>query len=260
MNQYTQNSMMNSEADNDEITIDLTEVFRALWRNVHLILLSGIVAALLAFVGTRFLLTPIYTSVTKVYVLSKSNGEASLTASDMQTGAYLTKDYMELVKSRAVMEQVIATLNLDMKPGELMNMISVESATDTRILTISVENEDPKVAKEIADAVRESVSVQITEVMDADAVNTVDVANLPEDPSSPNAMKNTALGAILGMLLAAGIIVLIYILDDTIKTPEDVEQYLGLSVLTSIPIAEGVKKSKKAKGLSAKQFAKKMRK
>lgn len=259
MSQYTQNTMMNSETDNDEITIDLSEVLRALWRKAHLILLSGIIMALLAFIGTKLFITPVYTSVTKVYVLSKADGNANLTTSDLQAGSYLTKDYMELVKSRAVMEQVISLLNLDMKPEELMNMVSVESAADTRILTISVENEDPKEAKEIADAVRESVSVQITDVMNADAVNTVDVADLPENPSSPSTMKNTAVGGILGILLAAAVVVLIYMLDDTIKTPEDVEHYLGLSVLTSIPIAEGVKKSKKTKGLSVRQFTKNMK-
>ena len=145
-----------------------------------------------------------------------------------------------------------------MKPEELMDMISVESTTDSRILTIKVKNEDPKKAKEIADAVREAVSVQITEIMDADAVNTVQKADLPDSPSSPSTMKNTVVGGILGALLAIGIIVLIAILDDTVKTPEDVEKYLGLNTLTSIPIVDGAKKNKKTKGLSARKFAKKM--
>ena len=145
-----------------------------------------------------------------------------------------------------------------MKPEELMEMISVEAATDSRILTIKVENDDPKQAKEIADAVREAVSVQITEIMNADAVNTVEKADLPSEPSSPNTMKNIMLGGILGIILAMGVVVLISILDDTIKTPDDVERYLGLNTLTSIPIAEGAKKNKKAKGLSARQFTKTM--
>ncbi|MCI6466410.1 MAG: Wzz/FepE/Etk N-terminal domain-containing protein [Faecalicatena sp.] len=256
----SQNTMINPEVDNDEITIDLTELLMAIWRKLHLVILTGIVVALLAFIGTKLFITPMYTSVTKVYVLSKQEGNASLTYSDLQTGTSLTKDYMELVKSRPVLEQVIAILNLDMKAEELADTITVDTPTDTRILRISVENEDPKTAKEIADAIRESVSIQITEIMDADSVNTVEVGNLPTDPSSPSTMKNMLIGGILGVLLAIGIIVLIYILDDTVKTPEDVEYYLGLNVLTSIPIEEGVKKSKKVKGLSARQFNKKMKK
>ena len=258
MNQYTQNTIMNSEVDDDEIEIDFSEILGALLKKAHIIFLSGIIVALLAFIGTKLFITPMYTSETKVYVLSKSDGAAGVTTSDLQAGSYLTKDYSELVTSRTVMEQVIALLNLDMKPEELMDMVSVESATDSRILTIQVENEDPKKAKEIADAVREAVSEQITEIMDADAVNTVQKADLPDEPSSPSTMKNTLIGGILGLFLAIAVVVLVTLLDDTVKTPEDVEKYLGLNTLTSIPIVDGAKKNKKTKGLSARKFAKKM--
>lgn len=251
---------MNQELDNEEITIDLTELFLVLWSKLHIILLSGILMALLAFVGTKLFITPMYTSVTKMYVLTKQEGSSSVTYSDLQTGTQLTKDYMELVKSRPVLEQVIAVLNLDMEPEQLNNMISVETATDTRIIKVQVESADPKEAKEIADAVRESVGIQITEIMDADAVNTVEEGNLPTSPSSPNLMKNMAVGGVLGIIIAMGIIVLIFILDDTIKTPDDVEHYLGLNVLTSIPIQEGMKKSKKVKGVSAKKLMRNMKK
>lgn len=258
MNQYTKNTRMNSESDNDELTIDLTEIFGALLKKAHIILLTGIIVALLAFIGTKLFITPMYTAETKVYVLSKSDGSTGISATDLQVGSYLTKDYTELVKSRTVMEQVIAVLNLDMKPEQLMGMVSVEAATDSRILTIKVASDDPKQAKEIADAVRESVSVQITEIMNADAVNTVEKADLPSAPSSPNTMKNTMMGGILGIILAMGVVVLISIMDDTIKTPDDVERYLGLNTLTSIPIVAGAKKNKKAKGLSVRQFTKTM--
>ena len=168
----------------------------------------------------------------------------------------MTKDYMELIKSRSVMEQVISQLQLDMSVDKLSGEITVSNTADTRILSISVENESPKLAKEIADAVRESASVQITQITDADAVNMVEEGNLPKDPTSPNTMKNAMLGGILGIFLALGAIVLIYILDDTIKTPDDVERYLGLTVLTSIPIASGTPASKKVRGLSARKYTK----
>lgn len=258
MNQ--ERAVTGSVLENEEITIDLTELLMVLWSKVHIILLSGILTALLAFVGTKLFITPLYTSVTKMYVLSRQDSSAGVTYTDLQTGTQLTKDYMELVKSRPVMEQVIAILNLDMKPEELSGMISVATATDTRILSVRVESENPREAKEIADAVRESVGIQITEIMDADAVNTVEEGNLPTSPSSPSTMKNMAAGGMLGLLAAAGIIILIFVLDDTIKTPDDVEHYLGLNVLTSIPIQEGVKKSKKVRGIPAMKLMRNMKK
>lgn len=235
--------------EEDELTIDLGELFRVLLSKVHIIILAAILMALVAFVGTKLFVTPMYTSVTKMYVLAKDENSTTSSSnySELTAGSMLTKDYMELVKSRPVLEKTISVLNLKMQPAELANMISVSTPTDTRIMTVSVESANPKQAKEIADAVREAVSVQIKEIMSVDSVNTVEEGNLPTSPSSPNTMKNMMLGGILGFVIAAGIITLIYLLDDTIKTPEDVENYLGLNVLTSIPIQSGAAKSKKTK-------------
>ena len=253
-----QERRMTQEVDNDEITIDLTELFMALWSKLHLIIMAGVLGALIAFVGTSFFITPKYTSETKVYVLTRADSSAGVTYTDLQTGAQ-TQDYMELATSRPVLEQVIAVLNLDLTPEELKNMISVNTPEGTRILSITVQSEDPKEAKEIADAVRESVSIQITEIMDADAVNTVEEGNLPTSPSSPSVSRNIALGALLGLVLAMGVIALIFILDDTIKTPDDVEHYLGLNTLTSIPLSEGMQKGKKVKKLPEKRMMKNMK-
>ena len=252
MNQNNTNMGM----ENDEITIDLMDLFQVVFKKLHLVLLAGIIAALVAVLVTKLFMTPVYTSTTKMYVLSKQDANSAVTSSDLQAGSQLTKDYMELIKSRSVMEQVISQLQLDMSVDKLSGEITVSNTADTRILSISVENESPKLAKEIADAVRESASVQITQITDADAVNMVEEGNLPKDPTSPNTMKNAMLGGILGIFLALGAIVLIYILDDTIKTPDDVERYLGLTVLTSIPIASGTPASKKVRGLSARKYTK----
>lgn len=241
------NVIVRQEMNDDELTIDLGELFMVLWSKIHIILLSTILLALVAFVGTKIFITPQYTSETKMYVLSKQDASAGVTYNDLITGTQLTKDYMELVKSRPVLEQAIAVLNLDMSADELSNMVSVENQTDTRIISIQVTSPKPKQAKEIADAIREAVGAQITKITDADAVNTVEEGSLPTSPSSPNVAKNMAMGGILGFILAVGILTLIYILDDTIKTPDDVEKYLGLNVLTSIPIQEGTRKPKKAK-------------
>lgn len=240
--------MMNQEIQDDEVTIDLMELFSTLWAKKTIIILSVVFMALVAFVGTKMFVTPKYTSVTKLFVMTKNDDtSASATYTDLQTGSMLTKDYMELVKSRPVLEKTISKLKLDVTPEELAEMITTETPTDTRIMSISVTDDDPKEAKQIADTLRKAVSVQITEIMSADSVNTVEEGNLPTSPSSPNVKKNMMLGALLGLVISMGLIVLISILDDTVKTPDDVEKYLGLNVLTSIPIQEGSNAPKRAK-------------
>lgn len=247
------------EMENDELTIDLGELFSALWGRIYIIILAGIVAAFAAFAYTQLFITPKYTSTTSMYMLTKSDSGTGLTTSDLQTGTQLTQDYMELTKSRSVLEKVIATLNLDMTVDELSNSITTANTENTRIMTIEVENEDPELARDIADTLRETASSTIKDIMDIDAVNTIEEANLPTSPSSPSVMRNTAIGALLGILISAGIIILIFILDDTVKTPDDVENYLGLNVLTSIPIQEGEEKAKRTRKRTTRRNTKRTR-
>ena len=243
--------------ENDEITIDLTELFAVLWARAYIIIIAGLLLALAAFAGTQLFITPKYTSTTSMYMLARSDESGAVTSGDLQTGTQLTQDYMELVKSRTVLEEVISVLNLEMEPEELSDAITTSNPDNTRILTIQVEDEDPEVAREIADAVRESASNTIQDIMEIDAVHTVEDGKLPTTASSPSVFRNTAIGGFIGIVIAMGIIVLIYVFDDTIKTPEDVENYLGLNVLTSIPIQEG---EQKPKGVKRKTTRKMMRK
>lgn len=240
--------VLNQEADEEEISVNIAELIHVLCSKIHIIVLSAILTALVAFLATKLFMTPVYTSVTKLYVMTK-NGEnsSSATYTELQSGSMLTKDYMEMVKSRPVLEKVISELNLDMEPEDLEEMITTETPTETRIMSIYVQSTSPKQAKQIADAVRNAVNVQIKQIMNVDSVNTVEEANLPMYPSSPSTKKNMLIGGLLGILASVGIVLFVYLSDDTLKTPADIERYLGLNVLTSIPIQTEEKKVKKRK-------------
>lgn len=231
--------------EKQEIEIDLREIFMYLYNHLYVLIVSALIGAMLFYLASNLLLTKQYVSSTRIYVLNQQD-QQTVTYTDLQTGTQLTKDYAKLVTSQTVTSQVIADLDLQNKyddmrnitPGQLASMISVETLTDTRVIQISVTDVSPTRAQDIANAVRVAASQRIYEVMAIEAVNVVDTANLPEGPSSPNTMKNTAIGGAVGLVLAAAIYILIFLLDDTIKTPDDVEKYLGLSVLASIPYDE----------------------
>ncbi len=226
--------MQNTE---DIIEIDLKEIFIVLMNKLWLIVLCGIVAGVIGFCYSSFMITPMYRSTTKVYILNKQSGD-NVTYSDLQIGTVLTKDYKELIKSRNVLEKVIQNCELNEKYGSLSARVEVEPVSDTRIIAITVEDPDPENARYLADEIRKVAAKHIEEVMDIEAVNVVDEANLPGGPSSPSVAKWTLLGFALGMCVCAGVFLLKYLLDDTIKTSEDVEKYLGLSTLAMIPIME----------------------
>ena len=230
----------NNVQNNDEVEIDLLEVFYVLLDKIWAIILSGVLAALVVVAATLLFVTPQYESTTKMYVLSKQDSN-TLTSQDMQTSLSLTKDYAELIKSRTVTEGVITQLNLDMTHEELLKKMTVDSATDTRILS------DPYVACEIANAIRDVAANHIKNVMDIDAVNVVETANIPEQKVSPSISKNGVIGGLVGVLIAAAVILISYLSNDTIKTQEDVERYLKLSTLGTIPMSEEDRKNKKKK-------------
>ena len=160
----------------------------------------------------------------------------------------LTKDYAEIIKSRTVTETVIRKLKLNMEPEELLKKMTVDSAADTRVLSIAVKDEDPYEACEIADTLRDVAASHIQNVMNIDAVNIVETANIPKEKISPNIKKNGIIGGVLGCMVTIAMLLAGYVMNDTIKTQEDVERYLDLSTLGVIPMSQKGKKRSGRKG------------
>lgn len=231
--------------EEDEVEIDLGEVFFLLLSRIWLILFSGILAGVAGYLISTFVITDLYQSTTKVYILNKDSGSGNLTTSDLQLGTQLTKDYVEMITSRSVIEKVISDNALDDETySSLVDKTSVKTASDTRIISITVTDPSPLKAQYLADEIRKVAAERIEDVMNIEAVNTVDEANLPTSPSSPNVVKWAAIGFLLGAFACAGLVVVRYMLDDTIKTSEDVEKYLGMSTLGMIPVKEEEKHGK----------------
>lgn len=238
---------MENRRDNEEIEIDLLEVLQILLSQIWLILSVGIFFALVCLLISKFILIPTYESTTKIYILNKTD-DSSVTYSDVQMGTQLTKDYAELINSRYVLEEVIQKLGLDVEYKGFLKQVRVDTPADTRIVSITVEDTDPAQAMNMANCIREVASSHIQNVMDIEAVNVAEPANMPTEKASPSIVKWMLGGGAIGALLVCVIVLIGYILDDTIKSSEDVEKYLGLSTLALIPIAsDGEKGGKKRK-------------
>lgn len=219
----------------EEIEIDIREIFFVLLGKTWIIFLSCIICAVGAGLFSKLAMEPIYTSSTKIYIINRQNKEIT-TYSDLQTGTQLTIDYKILVLSRPVTEQVISNLNLDITHDELVSSISVSTPEDTRILEISVEHPDPNTAKQLADSIAEVSAERMVSVMEIEKVNIVEPGNIPTVPSRPNVKTNTLIGGLVGGFAAALIILLIYIMDDSIKNVDDIEKRLELTTLGTIPL------------------------
>lgn len=247
--------METNQQNQKETEIDLLELVRVIWSKKGYIILAAVIMGVLALAVSKLLLTPQYKSTTKMYVLAQQNS-STVTSSDLQASTQLSKDFAEIIQSREVLESVIDQLGLEISYEGLLGKMTVSTGSDTRIVAISVTDEEPETACRIADAIRETAATHIQKVMNMEAVNVVDKANVPKNPFSPNTKKNVLISTFLGAFLAIAVVVVIYLINDTIQTSEDVERYLGVSVLGTIPLAEGEQKSKKRKsGRSRSQSA-----
>lgn len=234
----------------EELEIDLREIVAVLLDKIAIIILVSMICASISFIYTKFMIAPTYRSSTSIYVTSAQQPESDYAnLSAIQSSSYLTKDYVVLTKSRPVLESVIEDLKLNISTDELLGAVEVTSTTETRIITISVTSTDPWKAKSIADAMREAAIAQITRVVGKDTVQKIDDANTPKYPVGPNLKLNILIGFLAGLVISVIIIIARYMLDDSIKVEEDVEKYLGISVLGAIPMTEtpDAKKKKKKK-------------
>ena len=221
--------------EKDFVQIDIMLLLRRIWSQKLIIVLTTLVFTAGALMYSLFIATPKYNSTTRVYVVNQKKDNQAITTQDVQLGTLLVKDYKEIILSNSVMSDVVAKNKLQITPGELAKKISVDAPKDTRIISITVTDKDPQKARDLANAVREVSADKIKEVTKIEDVTTLEQAEAALTPSSPNVFKNSVLAALLGFILAVGGVVLIELMDDRIKRPEDIEEVMHLVLLGVIP-------------------------
>lgn len=200
--------------------------------------LKYIVPVVLVFVGiiagiTFLLITPKYVASSKLYVLSSKDSAINL--SDLQIGSQLTNDYIEVFKTWEVHEQVLANLDLSFSHHKLQRMLSITNPANTRILVISVESEDPLLARNMANEYALVASEYISDVMGGEEPSILSEARTPSEQASPSLVKNIVLAAIFSFFMCFLVMLLRFITDDRIKSPEDIQKAVTLPTLAVIP-------------------------
>lgn len=223
--------------ENDEVEIDLLQLLLALRHRLWLIILAAIVCGGLAGAYSKFILTPQYTSTAMMYILTKETTLTSL--ADLQIGSQLTKDYTVIINSRPVLEEVIQKNGLLLTYEQMKKKVQIDNPADTRILYVSVQDPDPYLAKTLADDVAMTSSQYIGDIMEMVPPKLIENSVVAQYQSSPGNRRNALLGAMAGILLTCGLVVLKVIMNDTIRTEEDVARYLDITVLAMVPARAG---------------------
>lgn len=241
----------NIEEDDE---IDLGELLFVIKSHIWAIIVCAIAGAGIALAYTMFLIQPLYTSSSMIYIFSKTTSVTSF--ADFQIGSQLTVDFEILGKSRPVLEKVISDLQLDTTYEDLLGTVTVENPKDSRIIKVTVTNHDPQLACDIANTLADDLAARVAEVIDTDKPSSVEDAVPATVPTSPSKTKNTALGGIIGILFALAVIFVRYFSDMSIRDEDDVRKYLGLGTLAAIPYEKSISKDHKSKKKKSKKASK----
>ena len=214
--------------------IDLKDVLnyfknKILWIILAVILVVGIGNGYKAL--TR---KPLYNSETSIILVSNNNQNVA-NLNELQANKNLVSTYSEIIKSRKVLEPVIENLFLDYSYNTLKSNVGVAAIGDTQLIKISVSDKDPYQAKQIADEIAEVFIKEVKAIYKLDNVKVVDRAVQANKPYNINYVKDNAIFIAIGLVLSSGIIFIIYYFDTTIKTSEEIESKLGLTVMGTVP-------------------------
>jgi len=230
---------MNEKMD-DTFEIDLKQLFEVAIARIKLIILIVFVFTVSAFLISKFVITPLYTATATLYVNSNSTTVSqNISISDIDTGRELVTLYSEFIESDTVLEQVANAVSNDtdmmFTADMIKGMISSGGVNETALMAVTVTSPSPELSQIIANAVADIAPDRITEFMEGSSVKVVDYAKLPEAPSSPNVMKNTAMGFLLGLVVSLGIIFVMELMDTRIKNEDDLKKLLDYPILGVIP-------------------------
>lgn len=229
--------------ENEEYeTIDLLEVLNAVRQHLAALILCTLVAAAAGFVVSRFVMTPQYESSALMIVNTRQDASANVTSDQITSATKLVSTYSIIIKSDTVLQQVINDLGLNLSYDSLRDRVTVSAVDDTQVMKITVRSDNPEWARQVCDKITEVSPNAILEAVEAGSVKVISKAAVPTDPVSPNIEKNTALAAVVGLVLCLGVIFLQVMLDNKINSEEDVAKYLELTVVGVIPEYEGGKR------------------
>lgn len=226
--------MRSTQLESD--TIDLLKLLRLFRRKIWLLLVLALAGILASGVITVYFIPRLYSADVLLYIWrdQEKTQTANLTASDLNLFSQLVADYQVLMKSRLVTERVAKELQLP-SATTLASQITVGTKANTRHITVTVKDEDPRQAALIANKVAEVFSQTVVDKLGAGKVQIIDAAVVPGSPSSPNLKLNLVLGALIGLMLAAGLVLLLEFLDTRVRTVDDVTELTGYTLLGTIP-------------------------
>lgn len=225
--------------------LDLIGLLLYLRKKIWLILVVALLAALIGYVGAKMFTTTMYTATTQVYVYQE---DSAIDYNNLVIASQIRKDCAVIIKGESVTREVVEILDLPMTPKALGKAIRVDTEDNTRILRISYTDSDPERATLIVNTVRDVAAERTKDVMQGNVLKTLFEATLPQAETTTNIRESTLTAAVVGVVVIVALLVLVFLLDDTIRNEDDVANHLGLSTLAVIPLSNELHSNRGSRG------------
>ncbi|MDO5436501.1 MAG: Wzz/FepE/Etk N-terminal domain-containing protein [Clostridia bacterium] len=232
-----------AQPQSSEMEIDLLGLFFRLLERSWIIILAALIGAVIMGVYSFKFITPLYQATSKIYIVGS---DAAISISDLQLGSSMTQDYLQVFKNWQVHELVNQRMGTDYPYSVLSGMVSVSNPSGTHILVITVTSSDPQEAMDLANTYANVGREFIASRMDMREPTMFEQARLPVAPVSPNKTKNIISGFLIGALLAAAVITILFLTDDKVQRAEDLTRQTGMPILGYIPMQDRKRKHRSA--------------
>ena len=217
--------------------INLKELLEIVIKKWWLILLLTMTGFVMAYSFTAIFVTPIYEAKTVLFIGQEASGLESIGISlgQLQADSQLITDYKQIALTHLVIDEVMKNTGMNIAYNEFQSDVVIETIQDSRLFTVGFRHTDPQIAKTVSDELAKQLTLSVSQIVGVENIRILDQAMVPQKPIAPNKFQNTIIGGLLGVIASFSIIVIMFLLNDTVKDEEDIETLIGVSVLGSIP-------------------------
>lgn len=225
-------SNIDTQINDEEIEIDLSELFQLIKSKILIIIISMLVCTLISGVFTVFFINKKYESTARIYPKPEVT-EGVVDYTQINANNLMVNNYIAMIRGNNIQSMTAKELNLSV--GEINGSVSVSNVSDTQIISITATTSDPELSKKIVDSLVSNFKKEAKDTLNVNNITTVDQAEIATSPVSPSLKKNLLIGALIGTLISVGYVFILFILDTHIRNKEEAEKYLGIPNLGSIP-------------------------
>lgn len=229
------NFMNETQIMNDELEIDLGDLFKALKQNVLTILAISLLCAMIGLFSSIFLIDKKYSSEATIYITPKVTEQGTIDFNSIQTNSQMVNNYMEILKGETILSKVADEVGLE-SFEEVQSSITITNPDSTQLISIRAETTDPELSQKIVSSTIYTFSEDMMDILNLNNVTTINEAKVNPDPVSPSKAKFTILGFGIGLVVSCGYVCITYLFDKRLRTRDEAENFLGIPVLATVPL------------------------